>query len=482
MPYIYDPNLDKENEDQAGQVQISGSSPTSDPSGSTSSSGGSQTKGANTGSGYQNLDSYINTNDPQKFGQEVVGKVQSDVDTAKQNQSTASDQFKSQVASANNVPTSEDVNKAIANPTGANAQDFQKWQSQSYTGPKSLGEAPDAWNQYWSGTNKADTSTKLLGSEPGRFALLDSYYGRPSYSFGEKSLDNLLLQHGGIGRETKDLQGQAAQLKSQGETQAKSLQDIASAKAGEVEASRNATRAAVGLDSTGQVIRGAGAGALGQQYDSIDAATTAANNARNQAGSEFNSHIASGNLDDQDWKSLGIDQNQSLYNINLNDPRYYTAGNALTKENVMTPEQQAYIKALSQLSGVSDSYGNGTLSGKGSDYNFNKDALMSDINTQKAQYDSDWNQPTVQKAGENATSMQQLQDKVNSIAAAQAKLGNMTPDSWKGTLGNEARDYVARIQAFNDAHNKGRTAGNYAKSSLPTSSLNGGGRGAPRIR
>src|SRR4051812_29403483 len=111
-PYAYDPNLQDDDENQGGAsgaspVQLAGGSSTAEQSGGGGGAApGSQDKKLNTGSGYQNLDKYLNTNQSQQFGQKVLGKVGDTLDTAKNNQMQASDQFKNQVQSANTTADS----------------------------------------------------------------------------------------------------------------------------------------------------------------------------------------------------------------------------------------------------------------------------------------------------------------------------------------------------------------------------------------
>lgn len=354
MPYFLDPNLEDEESQQGGAapgVQISGASSTTDSEGSDDTNVSSDKKGISTGSGFQNLDSYLNTNQSKEFGQQVLGKVEGEIEGARENQSKAAGQFKDQVQGSNRLADMGAVNSAIANPTGANKDEFQGWLSQSYQGPKSLAESPDTWNQYWSGSNKAGTSAKLLGTEPGRFALLDSYYGRPSYNFGEKSLDNLLVQQSGIGRETRGLQNQAAQLKSQGNDQALQLQDAASRRIGEVNSNRQQVRGAIGIDDRNGVVtdpNAAGYGAIGQLQNQV----LSENDQRKEAYDALMKGLSSGGISSADAATLGINPSESLWGV---DPTKYVDPHT-SLANSYTPEERARYKALSELAGVQDSF------------------------------------------------------------------------------------------------------------------------------
>lgn len=375
MPYFIDQNLEDENENP-GQIRISGASPTSESMGSTTAQGGGEKK-LNTGSGFQNLDKYLQTNESQAFGNQVLGKVKDQVQDASQKMNEASDQFKQQVNTSNRLPSQEQVSQAIADPTNADQGQFQDWMKQRYEGPKSLSESQDAWNKYWSGTNQANTSAKNLGSEAGRFSLLDQYFGRPQYGFGEKSLDNLLVQQSGLGNQTRNLQNQAASLKSQGQQQARELQGIAAQRAGAVDQSRNAVLNAIGLDEQGNVKTGAGAGAIGSQYQAVYDKMGEQNAARTQELTNLRNAISSSQLTDAQLASLGLARDQNIYNLDLN--KYVTPGAELNRNQVMSPEQRARIQALSQLAGIEDTFASGAPEAINPAYTFNRSAFDADV-------------------------------------------------------------------------------------------------------
>lgn len=389
MPYAYDNTLeDDEKSQNPSQVQISGASPTTSSGGSVQQAGPSKNPNLSTGSGFQNLDSYLKTNQPQQFASQVVGKVQGDIDTAKQNQQSGAQAFQNQVQTANNLPNQEQVNQAIANPAQANASDYQKWEKDSYTGPKSLAESQNANNQFWSGTNKANTTTGLLGNEAGRFTLLDQYYGRPTYNYGQKSLDNLLIQGGGIGEQTKSLQNQAAQLKSQGQQTATDLSNQAAQRASQVQQSAQYARNAIGVDEQGNVVidpNAAGYGAIGKQYTDVNNQVQQANAQRTQQFQDFQNDLKSGNLKPEELSFLGLENGTNLYNLDLSN--YLNKGQDVTKDQVMTPEQRAQIQALSQLTGHTDDFAQGTQQSSADPYSFDSNAFKTAQASQKAEYD-----------------------------------------------------------------------------------------------
>jgi hypothetical protein len=378
MPYVYDPNLE-EDKDQEGVASgtpklAGGSSSNEAPVASGAAPAQQQEKELNTGSGFQNLDKYLKTNQSQEFGQQVLGKVGDTLNTAKDNQANAAQNFQNKVQSANYTPDQGKVDQALANPGEANAKDFQKWMSQSYEGPKSLADNQDSWNQYWSGTNQAQAQSKALGSEAGRFSLLDSYFGRPEYNFGEKSLDNLLVQQSGTGKEARNLQNQAAQLKSQGDLQARNLQGVAAQRAGQVEQSRNQVNQAFGQ---------AQSAAQGDVQNTVAQAQT--KRAADQAAVQ--QAIASGQLTNAQLASLGLQRGQKVFDVDLG--KYLGLNqNPIAAEEVATGDQRARLNALSQLAGQEQSY-LGAQIDPSQAYGFDTGSFQRDLGARQGAYNSE---------------------------------------------------------------------------------------------
>ncbi len=481
MPYFVDQDQDRDQDPQQG-VTISGASPTTE---NTGESGGTpvQAKSLSTGSGFQNLDKYLKTNQSQQFGQNVLGKVGNEVSNASQQMSQANDNFKNQVTAANSIPDQYQVNNAIQgasasprsnsgqvttqparsapmqldmNPT--NPKEFQNWMNQSYQGPKSLAEDTDSWNQYWSGANKADAQAKQLGSEAGRFSLLDQYFGKPSYNFGEKSLDNLLVQQSGLGRQTRDLQNQATQLKGQGVDDAKKLQDFASQRAGQVEQSRNTTRSAIGLDANGQVIRGDGAGAIGQSYQEAESDLAGKNAARKAQVDQLGQGLKNGSLTQEELGLLGLSSGQNIYDLDLT--KYLTPGSELNLNQTLSPEQRAKITALSQLAGINDTFASGTPQNSNPAYEFQKDMFQNEVSSR---------QSAAQNALKNSVSINiggkplsyTLEQLVNMKNNADRQLANYQPGSIEYNTGTDwykhyGSQTTAAINQYNNQYGIGR--------------------------
>jgi hypothetical protein len=426
---VYYTGFDEEfdRDEDPTNVNFSGGSQTADSQGSVQKGNPAQT---NTGSGFQNLDRYLQANAPKQFGQQVLGKVGDEVQKAGENQQAAGERFGQQVQQANTLPTEQQIDTAIEKPKEADKDAFQDWMKQKYTGPNNIAESQDIYNQFWSGTQQAGTRANLLGTEAGRFSLLDSYFGKPNYSFGQKSLDNLLVQESGLGKETRDLRNQATQLKTTGNQQAKQLSSLAGQRAADVDASRQLVRGRIGLDDQGNVITGDNAGAIGKKWSEVDQAVKDANAERHQINNLLLNDLKTGKLSYEDMAKLGLTDGMNLYGLNLD--KYYTAGADLTKNQVMTPEQQAQIQALSELAGITDTYAQGTLGGKTDPFTFNTDRLLQDISGTEAEYNRMLSEQPVEvgnPAGQ--PQMYTLGRLGKEIAAAQANLASGSSSSPK---------------------------------------------------
>lgn len=460
MPYFTDPNLEEEDKQaqNPSDVKISGASPTTENTGGTPQqpNGGVSTpqaqqqaggKDLKTGSGFQNLDKYIDTNQPQQFGQQFLGKVSDQVTDASQKQSQAADEFKNQVTSANSLPTQDQINGAVADPTKADPAAYKTWRTQSYGGPQSLGEDQDAWNKYWSSTNQANTSAQQLGTEPGRFTLLDSYFGRPQYNFGEKSLDNLLVQNAGLGQQTKDVQKNAAGLVSQGTAQAKDLQSYASQRAGEVDQSKNAAQAAVGIDANGQVVMGDKAGAIGKTYQQVQDELAATNASRASDQSAVQAALASGKLTPQQLQALGLTSGENVYNLDLT--KYLTNNSDLNRDQTMTADERSRIQALSQLAGIDDSYANGTAQDPTSAYTFDQNRFGNDLSQVQGAYNSE-SSPINAQIAANQKSIADYQKAISLLGISPNSVGG-TITGGAGSMGSndpaQAQAAYAQYQA-----------------------------------
>jgi len=234
MPSAYDPNEDPQAQQNAqpgqnapqlaGGSQVVGGSaatasggsaaanqtPGSSPGSSSSGSGSQSTAGGGqvqsnpnptpTSSGaFQNLNSYLAANQGNGFGQQFVGDVNNTVNQAQSAQQQGLQSFESAADAGTTQQNNAAVQQAVDNPyaTSQNPAEEQAFQSQlnaQYLGPSTFSADQAAYQQAAGATQQAADTAQAAGTESGRFALLNNYFGNANYNQGDQSLDNLLIQ------------------------------------------------------------------------------------------------------------------------------------------------------------------------------------------------------------------------------------------------------------------------------------------------
>lgn len=337
-----------------------------------------QAKGTNRqGSGFVGLDKYMAANKGSGFGNQFTGNVQSSINTAKQGLEKSAQDF----TQASNQGTTRwnDVEDPLKNivdnaGSGTSSEDISKvkgWTGAQYQGPESYGQTAFG-AQGLGGVQKATQQGKALQSEGGRFALLDQFYGKPKYSMGEKSLDNLLVQNApGVAARAQSLGAQSNQLQQAAGKTARDLDTLAVS-------NKQTTQ-----DTAGKATEYI-AGALKNSQDAINSKVEAINKDREKEIEETRNLISMGIISPELAKTLGITGEETIYDI---DPsQYFTGGSVLNKNQVMTPEEQARIRALNQLSGTEDTFASDPLSDPSDPYSFDVDRFKSDIQNASGRY------------------------------------------------------------------------------------------------
>lgn len=383
VPYFADPQDDEQDDDHNGGFQAPGAGPSAPPQGA----GAQGPKPEKTGSGFTNIDKYVQANKNQGFGGQVVGKVQADVDKGAKSMQDAASSFSNKV-NTNQVYGKEQVDQALNNPGQADAAKFQAGIDQQYKGPKALAESQDDYNRFTGDANKAQTAAGQLSNEAGRFSLLDNYFGRNNYGFGQKSLDNALFQADpNAGKQANAVQKQANNLQSQGAQMQQQLQSQASQRAGEIEQARNYQRQQLGFDQNGQVI--SGQGAYGELQKQLADTLTSQNAQRQQQQTALQDALSKGDssgydLSDEQLSALGIDPGTSTYGVNLSD--YIKNNDALGMDQVASDEQRARLGALNQLVGQGHAQNMlGDKQNATSAYSFDKNRFMTDVDAARSQ-------------------------------------------------------------------------------------------------
>ncbi len=389
MPFTFDELLDsqKKKDQEDGETQGI-SAPAMTGGGETFQ--GQQTQQAQQpqgvskqGSGFVNLDKYLTANQNNNFGNQFTGKVQGDVNQAKQSLANNSQDF----INASNQGTTrwndaQPTVKSLVDNAGDNtsSQDvanFQKYSNAQYQGPDSF--SGSAYGTKVQGANtKASQEANALQNEGGRFALLDQFYGRPKYNTGEKALDNLLVQNTpGVSARAQSIGNQAKQFTNDLGQKTGELNNVAVS-------NRQATSdvAKKAKDYVGNAVTGFQTD-LGNRYKDYESNTKAYNDARVN-------DLSDDEFDSDTLGLLGLKEGQNLYDVNLSN---YLKQNPMGSPGEFASDQDyAKYLALEQLSGeeptllsASDRAKAGTANGK---LGFDQDSLNRDILQSKSQYET----------------------------------------------------------------------------------------------
>lgn len=335
MAYVYDPNLELQKKKQ----QDGGAPSSVVPPTAPSVSGGGQTqqqRPASSGN-YTNLQQYLNANQGSGFGTKTAGKVGEEVTGAQTAQDTAGSEFRNQVGQntvnydenlANQAKT--DASGVLGNEASKNA--FEKMRSGTYGGPSQLTDLTDQYTAAQGATQKGQQAADLTKSEQGQRTLLDRYYARPTYTGGEKSLDQFLLQGDQAGQQGfKEQQSKAANLG----TGFQSLQDMLAQEANQGKATSQQTADKLQNEFLGDSGYLTG---LNSQYQQR---ATQADQDINSRQTDLGNQIASGH------DPFGTLAGTTLYNV---DPRQYLNRQAApTVGQTLNQGEAGNYNALNQL-------------------------------------------------------------------------------------------------------------------------------------
>lgn len=291
------------------------------------------------GSGFVGLDKYMTANQGNNFGQQFTGKVENQVNQGQQALQQGAQSF----TNASNQGAVKDASKAkdiITNAGDGLAQGdidtVKNTANARYQGPENF--LSTDWGQQAQGNvQKAASQGKALQSEGGRFALLDQYYGRPQYSQGQKSLDNLLVQNDKrTAARSQALGGQAQKLSSDADDQNMQLDNLASQNKSVTAQTAKDTRDYLGQAKTGFQTD------LQKRYDDYLSDTRAYNSARS-------SDLGDDNLDSSTLGMTGLKEGDNLYGLNLSD--YIQNSPEASRGQFASDKDYARYLALSKLSG-----------------------------------------------------------------------------------------------------------------------------------
>lgn len=341
MAYFRDDENQDQNENQGNGVATSQQSGTID-----SGSGAPQGNQANTpdkGSNFVGLKSYLNANknQAQKLGDQTAGVITNSAQDARTGLNSLNDTFNHQAGGP--VQANQAALGKINQAESLNDQekaDLKKQYNAQYTGPNSLMDLQDQYNQVGQKINKAQTNVNSAGTEEGRKNLITQVNEKPRTQ-GVTNFDSLLLQTGG-GREKV---GAAADQNKDISTELLNQNNIsAQQKAADIKKQNDSIR-----NQTQSAVSGANQSfkkTLGQKIqDAISGATNQNNAYAADLGDQ--SSLGANTL-----QNLGLSDGRRIYDVDLN--QFYKPADIsqINASNVADQNDYARYLALADIAGV----------------------------------------------------------------------------------------------------------------------------------
>lgn len=454
MAYNADPNNNvstdlnpdgtkKVKDDSTTTPQFTGGVGVSDPGSNGAPSSGGAVQSSSAGSSqpassgqFVNIQKYLNANQGsgQQIGQNITNTIDnktndfnSNISNDAQGVQNQVDSEKQRLAAANGFQQqiTNDPTQITSDPT--QLASFQ----QLYSGATILPQLQTTFNQNsaneGSSLNDLQNTTNLANSEAGRFQLLKQSLGRPSYTQGQQSLDQLLLQSQGNGQILNNLQKSANQDITNAQNQYNTTQ----------------TNLNQGLSDIGTLgtaaqtnLQGAVTTANTGLQNTLNQRVTDTQNQQNDLQTRLLAQEKTGVFDPDVAALLGITNGQNLYNTDLSAANNAFNPALINVNNVASTQDFARANALAQLAGQQNSnYLTGTDPGT---------PITPGVN-----------QATIAKNLADATSEYKgiTGDQFNALRPAFADMASMT--NYEGAAPNSASDvynYINGLNALENTH------------------------------
>lgn len=373
---------------------------------------------------FADLGEYLRVNQPQQFGEQLAGKVGADIDKGQQALAGAQDEFRSRADASTIRDTQGLIDQVGSSPETVDADAFAHLRDASYSGPAKLTDTADLYNKVQGAAGSAVGKAGAAKTEGGRFALLDSYFGKPSYSQGQKSLDNLLVQNDPNSKQAFDQMQQNAQgLQANVNQAGVDLGNYGAGAKAATEGTRSSARGALGIDDAGNLSSGGAFGELLSQLDqNVEARRQAAQDQYGEFGVLQNANNLSGvdqalldrlGLNPAEYGGFQMDMPSFMKGVDRNvigqqfsfgrdgailgaNPYQFVsqvAPDAINRGSVANADQVARLAALQKLAGMEGSVvDNIDQAGTYTDSpltNFNKQAFDAAYASKAGQYMED---------------------------------------------------------------------------------------------
>lgn len=209
----FDPNRAAQQPGSQGSpapVNISGGSSVINTGQNTPQAQTAKSQASDASGAFVNLQSYLEANRPQaaELGSQVAGSVANKAEAAKAQVGNLESAFNQKVNESKVTANKSLIDEAVFNPMAVVADqqkksEIDRMRTANYSGPQALEDLSD-YSTTQTKLNEANQSVKGLESEQGRQTALAEQFKRPTYSRGQQSLDQLLLQNSPEGRTAID--------------------------------------------------------------------------------------------------------------------------------------------------------------------------------------------------------------------------------------------------------------------------------------
>lgn len=321
---------------------------------------------------WTNLNSYLDANADQgaAVGSQIANTInsqgQSDQDAINNLSSGFNQAVQASTVNANQGAVDQSINDAESNNLSAADQTaFDQQANASYSGPTDITQAT-GYSQAAQGASNAAVAAQQAQTEAGRDVLLQNQFNNAStsgYNQGENNLDQLLLEGSGgagsINQAANQWTGLGGQLNSDVTT------DNANAASGAATTQATAANALSDFNTQRTAADTSVASALAAQQAGYSTDYNALVSALNgYSGGNLN-------LNQQQATTLGLGQNQRLYDLYQQSPQLgtqYLSQAAFNAGAEITPQQQAELAALDTLGAganqtATNQYTNAALAG-----------------------------------------------------------------------------------------------------------------------
>lgn len=337
---------------------------TSNPTGAQPNAPGATNPAQKIGTGYVNLQNYVNANNPTQLGNTIANNVSNSANNAVKNLNTSQTQYNTQAGQVQNALMGQQTNaqnalnqiinapstttystdangnpvQSLTSPTGASQ--YNNYLNATYQGPSSLSNTTQLQNQ----ATNAQQQANLLGSQGGQQQLLRSFVNQPGYNYNLQNLDSVLLgSNQGVQNQLQGAKTQALQKLS-----ANNVNNVNNVDA------QQAALAAQGLQTNQQALNTQGQNATTGINNAINTQLQNLENTSNTNQNNYNA-IASGQyagtgLSAAQQAALTAAQNNKF--TSLNNLVNYNGPTDLTASGAATNPQAAQLAALSQLQGT----------------------------------------------------------------------------------------------------------------------------------